>query len=1030
MKFLKLRIHNIASIEDARIDFDSKPLSETSIFLICGETGAGKSTILDSICLALYSTTPRMLMANNEKIFNDLDGDLQFKDPRQLLRQGTGEGYTELHFIGTDDVPYVARWSVHRAKNSAKGVFQPREWTLQNLKTGETLKKVNEIEPVIFEKAVGLSFEQFCRTSMLAQGEFTLFLSSKEEEKAEILEKLTGTEIYSEIGRKIFEKARFQKEMIRSEEARINMLSLLSEEEVRDKSNIINKLEEENSYLSKQSELLKTGISLLSEIEGNLAEQQKILQEKTGLESSFKDCLAGINHLHHEKSALERKKIELHNHIQSFSNVRLTLDNSQRVCTSLRNVISDKKEIERQQEALSALNGENDKFIARLNEAKRLTELAKEDIEKSRKSVSDTSDEIQVYEKEKLSQEKDSLKTHNELINNTLWKIKNYFSDIEEKKKNEERIKEAKKTFDKEADTQKQIEEKFRESDTALQHIQRYYEIKKSSMDEWPNYYREKLQPGDVCPLCGHTIENKLHNSDFHSELSPLEKEVLEAKVYRDNLLGELNSSRTLISGILKNIQEIEAYVKDKEVSIKSKLSDLNNDFKKIGMDVPTGFDTGISERLLLIKSGNDSRIAEIDGLLNVVANLEKTLAGQRQKLDAANKILIERSEAERLCEDAYGKHRNDIKICQNNIDNANSRIAAVRKEIAPLILYPDWAQEWRKDAEFFISRIETDARTLTEKTNEANMTDRQFQEVDNKIMNSEVIIKDILSEYPDFEVLRNESSIEDKNLNLNLNRVGNLANTLKHREKDNERKYKELQIQKEKFFTDNPDISIDDKTEESISACIENLRNNQIQIGRLRQELESDEKAKKQFSEISLKINKMKKESENMDRLARILGDSNGKTFKKIAQSYILRQLLVNANHYLSKLSPRYELDAQAGSLIVVVRDKFAGGAQRVGHTLSGGESFIASLALALGLSSIGGKGLSVDTLFIDEGFGTLSEDYLSVVMEMLEKLHNIGGKKVGIISHVKTLSENVRVQIHVNRIDNTRSKVEIKEI
>ena len=116
-----------------------------------------------------------------------------------------------------------------------------------------------------------------------------------------------------------------------------------------------------------------------------------------------------------------------------------------------------------------------------------------------------------------------------------------------------------------------------------------------------------------------------------------------------------------------------------------------------------------------------------------------------------------------------------------------------------------------------------------------------------------------------------------------------------------------------------------------------------------------------------------------------------------------------------------------EAGSLTILLRDFYQGGTPRPACTLSGGESFLVSLSLALGLSALSRHSLSVDTLFIDEGFGTLSSDYLNTVMDTLEKLHQMGGKKVGIISHVEGLRERIKTQIQVKRIDNSRSEIKI---
>lgn len=152
------------------------------------------------------------------------------------------------------------------------------------------------------------------------------------------------------------------------------------------------------------------------------------------------------------------------------------------------------------------------------------------------------------------------------------------------------------------------------------------------------------------------------------------------------------------------------------------------------------------------------------------------------------------------------------------------------------------------------------------------------------------------------------------------------------------------------------------------------------------------------------------------------LIGDSTGNKFRKIAQSYVLTSLIHSANSYLKTLTDRYTLKVVPGTFVISLEDAYQGFVCRAASTVSGGESFLISLSLALALSDIGSQ-LSVDTLFIDEGFGTLSGEPLQNAVNTLRSLHSKTGRHVGIISHVEELRERIPVQIQVNQEGNNSS-------
>ena len=158
--------------------------------------------------------------------------------------------------------------------------------------------------------------------------------------------------------------------------------------------------------------------------------------------------------------------------------------------------------------------------------------------------------------------------------------------------------------------------------------------------------------------------------------------------------------------------------------------------------------------------------------------------------------------------------------------------------------------------------------------------------------------------------------------------------------------------------------------------------------------------------------------------RLNELIGDSKGSNFRKIAQSYVLTSLIHSANSYMKTLTDRYTLKVTPGTFVISLEDAYQGFVSRAASTISGGESFLVSLSLALALSDIGQQ-LQVDTLFIDEGFGTLSGEPLQKAVETLRSLHSTAGRHVGIISHVEELQERIPVQIQVNQEGNNSSSV-----
>ena len=213
MKILAIRLKNLASLAGPfEIDFTAEPLASAGLFAITGPTGAGKSTLLDALCLALFGAVPRLSNAQVSAKAPDADGEISTGDPRTLLRRGTGEGYAEVDFVGIDGRRYRARWEANRAREKAGGKLQASRQSLRDIDQDQLLASQKVDFKTQLEAVLGLNFEQFTRAVLLAQSEFSAFLKANDNERSELLEKLTDTALYTRLGRRAFDKSKEARE--------------------------------------------------------------------------------------------------------------------------------------------------------------------------------------------------------------------------------------------------------------------------------------------------------------------------------------------------------------------------------------------------------------------------------------------------------------------------------------------------------------------------------------------------------------------------------------------------------------------------------------------------------------------------------------------------------------------------------------------------------------------------------------------------------------------------------------------------
>ncbi|EEY79097.1 exonuclease SbcCD, C subunit [Acinetobacter calcoaceticus RUH2202] len=307
MKILSIRIKNLASLSDEHfIDFESAPLAHAGLIAIVGKTGAGKSTILDAMCLALFNRVPRLKDSDGK--LKDVDGsELLTNSPLTVLRRGTGHGFAELCFIAQDQKRYLARWEIKRARENPNGKLQSVQRHLKCLTDGVVLADKAKAVDEKVKQITQLSFEQFTRAVLLAQSEVTAFLKARDSERGELLEYLTNSSIFAKIGELAFRKTADIAKQRKQLEEFLGHIEILSDEEItafteqyqRAQENY-QKLEQQKNVLDKQQQWFERKAKLELEVQ---AKQQQFQTQQN----------------HHQQLAGEREQLK---RLEVFSEIR------------------------------------------------------------------------------------------------------------------------------------------------------------------------------------------------------------------------------------------------------------------------------------------------------------------------------------------------------------------------------------------------------------------------------------------------------------------------------------------------------------------------------------------------------------------------------------------------------------------------------------------------------------------------------------------------------------------------------------
>lgn len=1074
MKILELRFKNLNSLYgEWAIDFSSPEYVNNGIFAITGPTGAGKSTIMDAICLALYGATPRLgriTMSGNE-----------------IMSRQTGECFAEVTFESQAG-RFRCHWSQHRARKKPDGKLADAKHEISDAVSGQILETKKSLVSGIIEEKTGMDFERFTRSILLAQGSFAAFLQAAPDERAPVLEQINGTEIYSVVSVRVHERERDERAKLRELEAGIAVLNVLSEE---------------------QEAALQDELILLAE-----SEKTKSIQQEMTLQAS--QWLAGIDSLRREIAAIGEESARNDLEIEAFRPDRERLLRAQKAA-ELDGLFASLDAVRNQQatEQLSLKTNEGllpaaDLALAQhagqVIAAEETTAKAKAEQQSEALLIQKTREmDVQLAEKqltvagveseclaiqsrmgentanrgqaaEKLATARENLKQIQEYIDahvgdevlvanlagitvqlknlkidagnitarNNLIAAEQAQLEADCKQLDIEQGQFAVRKTAHELVTAKIIQARHGLKDLLGERELREYRTERDRLIR-EKYLLQKiadleaerktLVDGQPCPLCGSTSHpyaegnvpaideterqiNQLAQFIASAELLETsiqaletnEKEALRQMAEAEKLLEQAKHKKEMTEGNLKRLNEELAELTERFASLQEVI---------LASLQPFGITELPAKDISTVLVNLNTRLNAWQGCQQEKAAADKAiaeLAAEISRLDAVNESLA-KSLAEKLEAVAGFKltcdQLQDERIKLYGLKNPDEEEKRLLNLVTDVEAAEKASRKAHDQAKEMVSGIKTRITTLTE-----NMINRK-PELE-RLERSFAENLGFAGFAGEAEFLSIRLPAESRNaLATQAKSIDERKADIQTRQKDREMR---LAAEQGKQLTES---SLEDLAKTS-AELTETLKQIGERSGAIKQQLRDNLAAREKISTQKAVIEAQKKDCLKWETLRELIGSADGKKYRNFAQGLTFEIMVAHANRQLEKMTDRYLLVRDEDQpLELNVLDNYQAGEIRSTKNLSGGESFIVSLALALGLSKMASRKVRVDSLFLDEGFGTLDEEALETALETLAGLQQ-DGKLIGVISHVSALKERISTQLKIWPENGGRSTIE----
>lgn len=1000
MRILRIRLKNINSLRgEHTVHFDASPLREAGLFGIVGATGSGKSTLLDCITLALYGKVPRMGAVTKTSL--DKGGVILTRHEREAL--------AEVVYSSKRGV-FTAQWQVSKTRNNT---FRDIEMKVFN-EAGELLTEKASTAPEVNTENIGLDYDQFMKSILLSQGEFARFLQSDKNKRAELLEKITGTRLFRHLGIKAFKAFKKREAELITKEQLIKDVGkdLLDEEsrtalhsEILSITTAVTGLQGE---WDKSRQLLDLKLRLvalrnkLSGIQQHIGEDETALQQFEQLSGAklrhynllfpFREDLAEQERL---EKQVEAGRLEIEGYDKKMGSLDAGMAemvqelgqwlgrtiSTQEYVSALRIYRDEVRDLQQQwaiakqslAERYSRINAvlqqpafakEKELFKPRESNVQWLTVFTKQ-IEKGQERFDET-----------LLQQgwkPDGLKTLGTQITSTLAdlaqlkvEVRTYLQQHQHLKQSETKLQQWEAEYRKiDLDGLKKDLDDAEQSFNKAR-LEREQLLQAENLDT----LRTQLKDGNPCPLCGATHHPYVHQfaQDLVKSVDVYEaaRKVLDQqqKTWKDAVLNESN---------LKAAVERERGV----------CEDLRKNLESVGENIGQ-----FKARLGLDKIQTEEKVNEL-------------ITVEQDKLRSLDDCI----QFEQWKPQAVLLHAE-----VTSYDQQYAAWAGLQEQLKAKYAGVDIEKDCKEREDRMQGMIRDRHTAGEQKIGIEKRVREQALHTQNLVKKLEAALKPL--GFVNIEEARTRLISEQEQKQLVM-RQQDLLRQLTARKAE----WKGLQEQWE-LESAGDDASV---TVEAQQGEVGRLKE---EVGSLRQQLEDkrtiligDGQRKQQMTSYLLERNQLLDAIRPWEMLNKLIGDATGNKFNNKAQELTLQHLLILANQRMKHLHSRYVLLEPGGDDDLRVADGYMGGEVRTVRSLSGGETFVLSLALALGLSDLASRDIKIESLFVDEGFGSLDPETLEEAMSTLEQLQNESNKMVGIISHVESLKERIYTQIRLEK-------------